>query len=334
LVVVLVALSAFVVLGALGVRTLFGGPSDFEGSGTGSVTVTIPPGASTTRIGQILTDEGVVASVGAFTAAAEDDPASRGIQPGTYAMASGMSGQAALARLLDPDARVVAKVVVPEGSTVAEITEAIAASTTIPKAEIDQVVAEPRRLPLPDYAKNRLEGFLFPATYEVDPGDTAEDVLTAMVVRFNEAAAEINLEARAAASGRDPYDVVIIASLVEAEVAPADFGKAARVIDNRLDDGMRLQLDSTVNFAKGSSDLTLSSGDLAVDSPFNTYRITGLPPTPIGSPSEAALEAALDPDDGDWIYFVSTDPAQGITKFTASYEEFLRFKAEFQATQR
>jgi UPF0755 protein len=97
---------------------------------------------------------------------------------------------------------------------------------------------------------------------------------------------------------------------------------------------MRLQFDSTVNYAKGSSDLTLSTDDLAVDSPYNTYRVQGLPPTPIGSPSEAALEAALDPDDGDWIYFVSTDPEQGITKFTASYEEFLRFKAEFQATQR
>jgi UPF0755 protein len=117
-------------------------------------------------------------------------------------------------------------------------------------------------------------------------------------------------------------------------VAPVDFGKASRVIDNRLSAGMRLQLDSTVNYAKGSSDLTLSSGDLAVDSPYNTYRVTGLPPTPIGSPSEAALEAALDPDDGEWVYFVTTDPDQGITKFTASYDEFLRFKAEFQATQR
>jgi UPF0755 protein len=334
LIVVIVVLGLFTVLGAFAVRSVFGGPADFEGSGTGSVTVTIPSGASATRIGEILTEQGVVASVGAFTAAAADDPASRGIQPGTYAMAEGMSGEAALQRLLDPAARVVAKVVVPEGSTVEEIVAAIASSTTIPRADLDKVVADPESLPLPAYAQNQLEGFLFPATYEVDPGDSAEDVLTAMVVRFNEVATEINLEARAKESGRSPYDIVVIASLVEAEVAPVDFGKASRVIDNRLSAGMRLQLDSTVNYAKGSSDLTLSSGDLAVDSPYNTYRVTGLPPTPIGSPSEAALEAALDPDDGDWIYFVTTDPEQGITKFTASYDEFLRFKAEFQATQR
>lgn len=333
LIIVLSALAAFTILGILGVRTLFGGPTDFQGSGTGEVNVTIAEGASATRIGQTLVDKGVVASVGAFTDAASGNPDSRNIQPGTYLMALGMSGEAALERLLDPDARVVAKVVVPEGSTVQEVVDAIAGATDIAKSDLEAVVSQPQRLPLPTYAKDRLEGFLFPATYTVDPGETADDVLTAMVERFNEVAGEISLESQAEAVNRDPYDVVIIASLVEAEVAPVDFGKAARVIANRLADGMRLQLDSTVNFAKGSSDLTLSSGDLAVDSPFNTYRVAGLPPTPIGSPSQAALEAALDPDDGDWIYFVTTDPEQGTTKFTASYEEFLRFKAEFQATQ-
>lgn len=332
-VVVISAVLVALVVGVLAVRSIVSGPKDFEGSGTGSVEVTIPQGASATRIGEILADAGSVASVGAFTGAATANPDARSIGPGTYAVALGMSGEAAVLRLLDPSALIIERVVIPEGSTVDEVAAAIAASTTISREQVDKVMADPGSLPLPSYAKDRLEGFLFPATYDVDPADTARDVVTSMVDRFNAAAADIDLAPRAREAGRDPYDVVVAASLVEAEVAPADFGKAARVIDNRIEAGMRLQFDSTVNYARGSSDLTLSTEELATDSPYNTYRVVGLPPTPIGSPSEAALEAVLDPDPGDWIYFVSTDPDKGITKFTASYQEFLEFKAEFQATQ-
>jgi UPF0755 protein len=247
-------------------------------------------------------------------------------------MALQMSGAAAVERLLDPEARVVGRVVVPEGSQVRDIVSAISAETGIPQAELEAVVANPTALPLPEYADNRVEGFLYPATYEFDPDTTAVEALSVMVERFNQSAREIELEERAAEVGLDPLAVVTAASLVEAEVAPVDFGKAARVIANRLEAGMRLQFDSTINYAAGTSDIQLDQDQLALDSPYNTYRVTGLPPGPIGSPSEAAMEAVLDPDDGDWIYFVSTDPANGVTKFTASYEEFLRFKDEFQAT--
>jgi UPF0755 protein len=318
--------------GLVAVRSLFGAPADYTGAGTGSVQVTIPQGASASRIGEILVDGDVVASVGAFTDAAAAEPQSRSISPGTYAMAQQMSGAAAVQRLLDPAAKVVAKVVVREGATVVEISDEMVAAG-LPKSDIDAVLADPSQLPLPDYADDRVEGFLYPATYTVDPSDTALEVMTAMVDRFNEVAADTNLVERAPAVGLTPYEAVIAASLVEAEVAPEDFGRAARVIFNRLEQGMRLQFDSTVNYGAGTSDLTLDQDQLDSDSPYNTYVIDGLPPTPIGAVSEAALEAVLDPPAGDWIYFVSTDPEAGITKFTASYEEFLQFKAEFQASQ-
>jgi UPF0755 protein len=322
------------VVGALALRSVVSGPDDYSGAGTGAVEVTIPPGASATRIGVLLEEADVVATSGAFVDEAQRRPESRSIAPGTYALRLQMSAAAALDRLLDPEARVQDVVVVPEGSTVDEIVEAAVAATSIPRADLEALVRDPSPLPLPDYAQNRLEGFLFPATYPVDPGTSALQLFTAMVERFDQAAAEVRLEERAPDVGLDPYEVVVAASLVEAEVDPRDFGKAARVVLNRLEAGMRLQFDSTVNYALRSSDLQLSAEQLDVDSPFNTYRVTGLPPTPIGSPSEAALDAVLDPEQGNWVYFVTTDPASGTTKFTASYDEFLRFKAEFQATQR
>jgi UPF0755 protein len=129
---------------------------------------------------------------------------------------------------------------------------------------------------------------------------------------------------------------MIIASLVQAEGHPEDFDKVARVIYNRLDEQTwggtygYLQMDATINYALGKSDINLTKEELQnTDSPFNTYRNPGLPPTPINSPGEAAMAAALNPADGDWLYYVTVNPDTGETKFTNDYDEFLRFKAEF-----
>ena len=124
--------------------------------------------------------------------------------------------------------------------------------------------------------------------------------------------------------------MLTIASIVQAEVPPADFPKAARVIYNRLEQDMPLQMDSTVAYALGINDIQLNEDQLATSSPYNTYANKGLPPGPINSPGEAAMEAALDPAEGDWLYFVTVNPVTGETKFTADYEEFLEFKREFQ----
>ena len=209
---------------------------------------------------------------------------------------------------------------------------AIAAkSTGIPLEDLTAAASKASSLGLPAYADGNPEGFLFPATYEFGPSATAEDVVTTMIGRFDQAASDLDLESAAAARGLDPLDVVTVASLLEGEVAPADYGKAARAIYNRLDKGMRLQLDSTVNYALGKSDLKLSAADLAVDSPYNTYKVKGLPPGPIGSPGEAALEAALNPEDGTWLYWVATDPDSLTTEFATTYEQFLVLKKKYQA---
>lgn len=335
-VVILAAVAAVgVVIALVAGWRLFGPPADYDGTGTGTVRVTITQGASAKRIGSSLLDAGVVASQRAFVQAAQSDPRSRSIAPGTYALAQRMSAEAALARLLDPAARITAKVVVREGATVRSVAQEITTKAGIPAPEVAAALANPSTLGLPSYAGGQLEGFLYPATYDTDPGDSASDVLRQMVSAFTTAATDLNLERRAAQQGLTPQQVVTIASLAQAEVAdPADFPKVSRVIRNRLAQGIPLQFDTSVVYALGGVTRPLTLKDLQVDSPYNLYRNKGLPPGPISSPSREALEAALSPARGPWIYFVTTNPTTGETKFTDSYQEFLRYKAEFKANSR
>jgi UPF0755 protein len=332
-VLVSVGLLALVAFGAfLGIRSLTGsGTGDYEGEGTGSVTVVVNKGDSLTAIGQTLAEAGVVASSDAFIDAAAANPDAEGIAPGAYALREQMSGAAAVALLLDPASRVVDKVVVPEGWRVEKTVAAIVKATGLPEEEVLDSLSRADELGLPTWAKGQVEGFLFPATYEFQPDATADEVVEAMLARFNQAAEAVDLVDSAKARGITPREAVIVASLVQGESAPEDYDKVARVVYNRLDQGMRLQFDSTVNYALGTSEIQLSREQLDTDSPYNTYRNAGLPPGPISSPGEAALQAALSPAKGTWLYFVATDPAAGITKFATSYEKFLEYKREFQA---
>jgi UPF0755 protein len=151
------------------------------------------------------------------------------------------------------------------------------------------------------------------------------------VDRYRAAADKLHLEAAAEKLGYSAHDVMTVASLVQAEARfDDDFNKVARVIYNRLDEGMALQFDSTVHYAVGKDGgVGTSDDERAVDSPYNTYRNTGLPPTPISAPGDQAIEAALNPAQGSWLYFVTTNPDTGVTKFATSYKEHLRNKAEF-----
>lgn len=227
-------------------------------------------------------------------------------------------------------ARTETRLVIPEGLRLTQTVNVSAEATGIPKIDFQLALQDSRELGLPNWANGQPEGFLYPATYEVTPSQTAQVIVGNMVKRFNQAAADTKLEAKAKARGLTPYEVVIMASLVEAEATPSDFPKVARVIYNRLNRDMKLQLDSTVNYALGTNEILLSSDQLKTSSPFNTYLVNGLPPTPINSPGEGAIRAVLNPAKGNWIYFVSVDPEAGITKFTNSYRQFLIWKQEFR----
>ena len=311
--------------------TGFVAQSDFEGAGTGSVEITVARGDTLSEIARTLRDAGVVRTADAFLNAAETDPRAASIGPGRYLMRLQMSGTQALALMLDPDSRETSRLVLPEGLRLQQTVDAAAQASGLPKRQFEAALEEPATLGLPPWSKDRPEGFLFPATYDLVGDETADALLRAFVRRFGQASADLNLEARAAKTGFSPYEVLIIASLIQAEGVPNDFAKVSRVIYNRLEEDMPLQLDSTVAYALGIVDIQLNEDQLQTQSPYNTYENRGLPPTPINSPGEAAIEAALSPAKGRWLYFVTVNPDTKETKFTRNYDTFLKWKKEFQA---
>ena len=323
-------------LGSLIIVTFLVGRSfktaeDFEGNGSGTAEVTIVSGDTLTKIGQRLLDAGVVASVDAWVAATSADSRATAIAPGDYNLRKEMSARRALELLLDPESRAVYKLVVREGDRLSEIVAAASKLTGISKDEFVAVLKHPKQYGLSAEANGRPEGFLFPATYEIAKDDSPADILKKMTTRWKQMMVDSELKRRAAQVGRSVEEIVIIASILEVEAGPQDYAKVARVIENRLALPMRLQLDSTVNYALGINKLRLSAAQMNTESAYNTYNVDGLPPGAIGNPGLAAIEAALTPAKGDWLYFVTVDPATKLTKFASNYDDFLKIKAEFNA---
>jgi UPF0755 protein len=312
-------------------RDTFAPAPDYEGNGTGSVLVEVHEGDTATDIGTTLKDKGVVKSVEAFTDAARANALSAGIQVGFYELHKQMSAKSALDILVDPHNMVQSAVTLREGLTVEQIVDLLAEKTDFSSRQFEKVLRRPGAIGLPSYAHGNPEGYLFPATYEIPPDATPRSIIKMMVARYKEAAGKLNLVQEADKLGYDPHDVMTVASLVQAEARfDKDFAKVSRVIYNRLDDNMPLQFDSTVHYAVGKDGgVGTSDEQRATDSRYNTYKYAGLPPTPIMAPGEQAIEAALNPAPGKWLYFVTTNPDKGTTKFAETYEEHLRNKAEF-----
>ncbi|TMR28253.1 endolytic transglycosylase MltG [Nonomuraea zeae] len=313
-------------VGAITVVKPYLSPDDFDGPGNGTVTVRIAPGSSAEAIGSALAEAGVVASVRSFVKATEDRAVTDRLRPGHYRLRKGMAAGAALDLLLAPASRVVRRVTLPEGMRTSEVLQRLAQKAGLPLKELQNV--DKALVGLPEYARG-LEGFLFPATYEIEPGDSAVDVLAAMVERFGAAARQVGLVEQAARVHLTPLEAVTVASMIQAEGGTdEDYPKIARVIYNRLKKNTPLEIDSTVLYAQNRRTLRVTERDTKVDSPYNTYRHKGLPPGPIANPGEKALMAALNPAEGDWHWFVTTDPAHRITKFTDEESEFVRYREE------
>lgn len=290
--------------------------------------VSVPQGASLTQIGRLLQQNGVVASVQAFISTAGDN-AGR-IQPGTYALRHRMSSYAAFGVLDDPaNANALT---IPEGFRAGQVYAAIDQRLSLPAGTAQQTAAQHlSELNLPDYAGGNIEGLLFPSTYSVTKDTTALGLLQEMIKRGTGEYMAEGLD-HPVVGGLTPYQALVLASLVQGESDnPDDMAKVARVIYNRLARSMPLQLDSTINYALGRSTLHTSVTDTQLDSPFNTYRAPGLPPTPIDNPGHDALHAALQPSPGDWIYFVTVRP--GDTRFTDSEQQHRKNVDEFNAYQ-
>jgi UPF0755 protein len=288
------------------VGSRLGDAPDYPGPGSGSVLYQVKAGSTATAIGRELKAAGVVKSVDAFTSAASDDDKSRNIQVGYYPLKKQMKAAAALAVLVDPANLLQARVVVPEGARVRNIVKTIVAKTDITRRALTTALSDPASIGLPAEAKGNPEGYLFPATYSVPPGETAVVLLKQMVAKTAEVQQELDLKAKAAALGYTPEQVLTVASILEYEAnRSVDYPKVARVLYNRLAKGMPLQLDSTVAYVSGrSGDVWTTSAERADSSAYNTYAHAGLPPGPIGSPGEETIKAALSPAKGSWLFFL------------------------------
>jgi UPF0755 protein len=310
-------------------------PPDYAGQGSGNVTVQIKEGASGSVIGATLERHRVVKSSRAFVKAYAREARASSIQPGFYQMRLKMSSAAAMALLLNPKSRAGNQITIPEGRRAVETYELLAKKTGISVKEFQAAAKKGKALGLPSYAKGNVEGYLYPGRYDLDPNGSAEQILKQMVERFNAEAADTDLVAKARKAHMSPATVVTIASLVQAEGGkPSDLPKISRVIYNRVKKGMKLQFDTTVLYALNERRLTVTEKDLLTQSPYNTYLHEGLPPGPISNPGADAIEAALAPKDGTWLYFIATDPTNKITKFATTEAERLEIEKEFREWQK
>jgi len=309
------------------VQEVFGGSDDYEGPGGEPVVVEVLPGTSTTQIANQLVEQDVIKSSRPFIREAEERDAS--FQARTYSMRSQMSSAAAVEAMMNPES--APQVVIPEGLALVEI-QARMIESGMSEDEVTAAIEDktPADYGLDVDAPN-LEGYLFPATYDVSPGDTAEAIVQEMVDRTAHEIedADIALD--------EAHEILTLASLVEIE-APADpevRRKVARVFLNRTGDDSRtdglLQSDATIAYIHGArDDLTTTAEEREDDNPYNTYMHPGLPPGPVNSPGREAVDAAMDPADGDWQYFVTVDPDTGETRFAETYEEHLENVEEYR----
>jgi UPF0755 protein len=302
---------------------------DYSGTGTGSVTITVPTGATASDIGGVLTKRDVVKSSEAFTDAASDNPKSESIQPGTYTLHQHMSGKAALAALLDPASRSSANdLLVTEGATSLDVrTNLLKVYGQSAAGTIDKALGSAGQLGIPVSYKvgtklpSSGEGFYYPATYTVEPNSTPADTLQKMVSRFIEQDRKMHFATAAQDAGITPYQALIIASIAQAEAKYAtDMPKVTEVIYNRLRAHKPLQIDATTKYAcdlSGETHCVYNN----YPSPYNTYVHADLPPTPIGNPGAEAMEAAVHPEKGALLFYVNGDK-QGHLTFTDNERDF------------
>ncbi len=294
---------------------------DFEGAGTGEVVFMINEGDTGADIATNLVDEGVTASYDAFYDLLLEESPEPEFHPGAYLLAERMSARAALDALTDPSTKLENTFVIPEGTWAKDALALAAAGSAIPVEELQAAAADPRALGLPPEATS-VEGFLFPATYTFAPGVTAAELVKMMVDRSLQALDE------AGVAPEDRWRTIIKASLIEREAGLRDdFYRVSRVIENRLDPAQfesgLLQFDSTVHYGLGDDSVVTTTDAERADpaNPYNTYVHPGLPPGPIGNPGDLAIDAAVHPADGPWLYFVTVNLDTGETVFSATLEE-------------
>lgn len=287
------------------------------------VEVLIEPGDTGVVIAQKLKQAGVIKAEKVFYKIAINDKRSKGISAGLHQLDSQISAQSAFEQLLDPK-RNLGLFGFVEGLRKNEVFSLLSNSKLVTGKYSGKVKANPA------YKTSDLEGFLFPAQYSIIPGITFDQAIEKMVDRFDLAAKQSGIDQ--GYLGYSPYELLIVASMIEAEGDVIDFPKIARVIYNRLKIGMPLQINATIDYATNTrGKIRLPYKRLETNSKYNTYKYRGLPPGPICNPGEQAMKAAVNPANGDWLYYVTVKPKD--TRFTKSFDEFNVWANEFRKNE-
>ena len=282
------------------------------------VVIEIPKGATGSQIAQILFENGVVKSSASYFQTAVGDVRSQKVAPGAHRINLEISAEQALEQLLDPN-RIPNLLKVFEGEWKSEVAQSLVVYG-FTQSEIEKAF---RLVVLPKGFAN-VEGLLFPAQYTFEKDTSALEVIQQMINRFK--SDDWAQQILTYKNGFTPLEMLTIASIIQAEGERKAFTKVSRVIFNRLEKGMPLQMDATVHYVKKSrGNIFLSTQSTLLKSPYNTYRNRGLPPGPIGNPGSDAMSAALNPADGEWLYFITVAPQD--TRFTSSFEQFNEWKA-------
>ena len=287
-------------------------------SSTPEVIVEIPKGATGSEIAQILFEDGVVKSAASYFQTAVGDVRSQKVAPGSHRINLEISAKQALEQLLDPS-RIPNLLKVFEGEWKSEVAQSLV-DYGFSSSEVNKAF---RLANLPKGFRD-VEGLLFPAQYTFEKSTSAQEVIQEMINRFT--TGEVAQQILASKGPFTPLEMLTIASIIQAEGETKAFTKVSRVIFNRLEKGMPLQMDATVHYVqKSRGNIFLSTRSTLIKSAYNTYRNRGLPPGPIGNPGSEAMSAALNPADGDWLYFITVAPED--TRFTASFDQFNEWKA-------
>lgn len=316
------------------IRSHFQSAPDYPGPGSGQVLVQVKSGETVAQIGNDLRRKNVVESVDGFVKAANANPKADSIQVGFYQLKHQMRSSDALNVLIDPKNLIQAAVTIPEGYRLTQIVDAIVAHTKLTRHDVKQAIKNADQLGLPAAAGGNPEGWLFPATYTVPPNMTADDLVRQMIGKTVSVLNSLDVNAKAQKLGLSEEQVLTVASILEYEARRAqDYPKVARAIYNRLKDNMPLQSDATVAYATQSyqGKVTTTDAQRNTQSPYNTYLNTGLPPGPIGSAGEVTLNAALNPANGPWKFWVVVNLQTGETDFATTYAQHQQNVAKFQA---
>jgi len=296
---------------------------DYTGSGSGSVTLVITSGESGVGVAADLQKLGVVKNSDVTYRLI----VSRGtvFYPGTYQLHKQMSSAAALDLIANPSALVVSKITIKEGLRIDVVLQQLATATGKPLADFTAAAKDLAAIGVPT-SEPSAEGYLFPATYSFDPGLSATQILKQMVDRMY-----VELD-KFGVSKADQHRVLTLASIIQKEARQTgDFYKVSRVFTNRLAINMPLQSDATVSYGSGGHTVTTTDAERAAKNGYNTYAKTGLPIGPISGPGSLAIDAALHPVAGPWLYFCAINLQTGETVFSTTAAQHAAAVLKFQA---